>query len=198
MLGLHCCVRVFSSCWKWVLLFSFSAQACNCSGFPAAQTVKNPPAMWETWVRYLSWEDPLEKEMVTHSSILAWRITWTEEPGRLQSMGSQRVGHDWATCHFTTPLLLQSTGSRCMGFNNYSTWVLQLQLAGSRAWAQQIWCTGLGAPWHVESSQTRNQTCVLCISKQIPIHWATREVSVVFLNSASSNAQHRTCHKTDA
>ena len=97
MLGLHCCVRVFSSCWKWVLLFSFSAQACNCSGFPAAHTVKNPPAMWETWVRYLSWEDPLEKEMVTHSSILAWRITWTEEPGRLQSMGSQRVGHDWVT-----------------------------------------------------------------------------------------------------
>ena len=100
--------------------------------------------------------------------------------------------------HFTAPLLLQSTGSRCMGFNNYSTWVLQFQLAGFRAWAQQIWCTGLGAPWHVESSQTRDQTCVLCISKQIPIHWATREVSVVFLNSASSNAQHRTCHKTDA
>ena len=54
-----------------------------------AQTVKNLPAMQETWVRNLGWEDPLEKEIATHSSILAWRIPWTEEPGRLQSMGSQ-------------------------------------------------------------------------------------------------------------
>ena len=59
-----------------------------------AQTVKNPPAMWETWVRSLGWEDPLEKGMATHSSILAWRIPWTEEPGSLQSMGSHRVRHD--------------------------------------------------------------------------------------------------------
>ena len=53
--------------------------------------------MWETQVQSLGWEDPLEKEMATHSSILAWKIPWVEEPGRLQSMGSQRVGHDWAT-----------------------------------------------------------------------------------------------------
>ena len=59
-----------------------------------AQTVKNLPAMWETWVRSLGWKDPLEKEMATHCSILAWKIPWTEEPGRLQFMGSQRVGHD--------------------------------------------------------------------------------------------------------
>ena len=59
-----------------------------------AQTVKNSPAMQETWVQSLGWEDPLEKKMATHSSILAWRIPWTEEPGRLYSMGSQRVGHD--------------------------------------------------------------------------------------------------------
>ena len=58
-----------------------------------AQLVKSPPAMWETWVRTLGWEDPLEKEMATHSST-AWRIPWTEEPGRLQSIGSQRVRHD--------------------------------------------------------------------------------------------------------
>ena len=56
-----------------------------------AQTVKNPPAMWETWVRSLGWEDPLEEDIATHSSILAWRIPWTEEPGSLQSMGLQRV-----------------------------------------------------------------------------------------------------------
>ena len=65
--------------------------------FLVAQTVKRLPIMWETWVWSLGWEDPLEKGMATHSSILAWKIPWTEEPGRLQSMGSQRVGHDWAT-----------------------------------------------------------------------------------------------------
>ena len=54
-----------------------------------AQLVKNPPVMWETWVRALGWEDPLEKGKATHSSILAWRIPWT-----VQSLGSQRVGHD--------------------------------------------------------------------------------------------------------
>ena len=59
-----------------------------------AQTVKNLPAMQETWVGSLGWEDPLEKGKATHSNILAWRIPWTEEPGRAQSMGSQRVGHD--------------------------------------------------------------------------------------------------------
>ena len=53
-----------------------------------AQRVKRLPAMRETWVRSLGWEDPLEKEMATHSSILPWKIPWTEEPGRLQSMGS--------------------------------------------------------------------------------------------------------------
>ena len=57
-----------------------------------AQLVKNPPAMWETWVRFLGWEHPLEKGTATHSSILAWRIPWT---------GSQRAGHDWATFTFT-------------------------------------------------------------------------------------------------
>ena len=59
-----------------------------------AQRLKHLPPMWETWVQSLGREDPLEKEMTTHSSILAWSIPWTEEPGRLQSMGSQRVGHD--------------------------------------------------------------------------------------------------------
>ena len=56
--------------------------------------VKHLPTMQVTWVQSLGWEDLLEKEMATHSNILAWRIPWTEEPGGLQSMGSQRVGHD--------------------------------------------------------------------------------------------------------
>ena len=63
-------------------------------GFPGGSVVKNPPAMQEMQVHFLGQEDPLEKGMATHSSILAWRIPWTEEHGGPQSMGSQRVGHD--------------------------------------------------------------------------------------------------------
>ena len=59
-----------------------------------AQTVKRLSTMWETRVRYLGWEDPLEKEMAIHSRTIAWKIPWTEEPGRLQPMGSQRLRHD--------------------------------------------------------------------------------------------------------
>ena len=58
--------------------------------------VKNLPAMWETWVLSLGWEDPLEKGTATHSRMLAWRFPWTEEPGGLQSMGLQRIRHDQA------------------------------------------------------------------------------------------------------
>ena len=67
-----------------------------------AQTVKNLPALQETWVWSLGWEEPLEEEMATHCYNLAWRIPWTEEPGGLQSMGSQRVRHGWATNAFTS------------------------------------------------------------------------------------------------
>ena len=59
--------------------------------------MKDPPTVQETWVQSLGREDPLEEEMATHSSTLAWKIPWTEEPGGLQSMGSQRVGHDLVT-----------------------------------------------------------------------------------------------------
>ena len=59
-----------------------------------AQMIKRLPTIWETWVRFLGREDPLEKEMATHSSTIAWKIPQKEEPGRLQSMGLQRVGHD--------------------------------------------------------------------------------------------------------
>ena len=87
--------------------FKKQDMTCNRSGFiytythpgdsRVAQTVKNLSAMQETWVWFLEWEDPWEKEMATHFSILAWKIPWTEEPGRLQSIGSQRVGHNWVT-----------------------------------------------------------------------------------------------------
>ena len=73
-----------------------------------AQTVKRLPATWETRVQFLGWEGPLEKEMAIHFSTLAWEIPWLEESDRLQSMGSQRVGHDWVTSLFiaATSLLL--------------------------------------------------------------------------------------------
>ena len=80
--------RVFSSTTIWKHQFSSTQPS---------QSAKNLPAVQETWVQSLGWEDPLEKEMATHSSILAWKISWTEEAGGLQSMGSQRVGDNWAT-----------------------------------------------------------------------------------------------------
>ena len=74
-----------------------------------AQMVKNPPAMQETWVRSLCWENPLEEGMATHSSILAWRIPWTEEPGGLQSMGSQSDMSERRPLHFTVFRVLTHT-----------------------------------------------------------------------------------------
>ena len=76
--------------------FSNSGQLGREGGFPGGSVVKNLPAKQEMWVQPLGWKDPLEEEMTTHSSILAWKIPWTEEPGGLQSMGSQRVGHEHA------------------------------------------------------------------------------------------------------
>ena len=74
--------------------FNFGAFMNSTMGL-VAQMVKNRPAIWETWVRSLGQEDPLEKEMATHSSILAWRISWTERRGGLQCIESHRVGHEW-------------------------------------------------------------------------------------------------------
>ena len=77
---------------KWTGMGEFNLDWLRAS--LVAQTVKCLPTMRETWVQSLGQEDALEKEMAIHSSILPWKIPWTEEPGRLQSMGSQRVGHD--------------------------------------------------------------------------------------------------------
>ena len=75
-------------------LLLFESQFPNIGASLVVQMVKNPPAIWETWVQSLSQEDLLEKGMATHSSILAWKIPWTEEPGGLQSTGLKRVRHD--------------------------------------------------------------------------------------------------------
>ena len=79
--------------------------------------VKHLPTTLETHVQSLGWEDPLEKEMATHSSTLAWKIPWMEEPGRLQSTGSQRVGHEWVTS-----LSLRTRTLDCVGFGSCGAW----------------------------------------------------------------------------
>ena len=99
--------------------------------------VTNPPAMWETWVWPLGWEDSLEKGTATHSSILTWRIPWTEEPGGILSMWSWRDGYDWAAFTFSASLSLKFTDSpflflcylsvmgplffKCNSLNNFKT-----------------------------------------------------------------------------
>ena len=85
-----------------------------------AQMVKHLLTRWETWVQSLGQDDPLEKEMATHSSTLAWKIPWTEEPGRLQSMGLQRVRHDWAT-----PLSLSHLWPRMWSILEKVLWALE-------------------------------------------------------------------------
>ena len=93
---------IFIMIYKWR-----NSRACHLSSISniraslEAQMVKSLPAMWETWVLSLSCEDSLEKEMATHSSILPWRVPWTEEPSELQSMGLQRVEHTWVTSTHT-------------------------------------------------------------------------------------------------
>jgi len=82
--------------------------------------VKGLSTTWETWVPSLSWEDPLEKETAIHCSTIAWKTPWTEEPGRLQSMGSQRVGHDWATSlYFPLTMVLPSSNMSFIKWNDY-------------------------------------------------------------------------------
>ena len=92
------CATVSSqSCFFWLHRVSASLAKNSL----VAQMVKHLPSMWETWVQSLGWEDPLEEEMATHSSIPVWKIPWTKESDRLQSVGSQRVRHHWVTSlHF--------------------------------------------------------------------------------------------------
>ena len=101
-----------------------------------AQMVKHLSTMRETWVQSLGWEDILEKEVATHSSILAWKIPWTEEPGRLQSMGSQRVRYNWPTSLYS--VINNSWPVQCtQGMSGW--WALTEIMWG----ATRAWCTCL-------------------------------------------------------
>ena len=108
----HCMLSSLTGqCSAWLLSTSHIPRVCNRVTL-VAQMIKNLPAMQKTWVLSLVWEDPLEKGMVTHSSILCWRIPWTEEPGSLQSIRLQRVGHGWATDTFSFTFHFQASTRR--------------------------------------------------------------------------------------
>ena len=111
--------------------------------FPCGSEVKNPPAIQElkTWVWSLGWEDPLEEGMTTHSSILTWRIPWTEEPGRLQSIGLQRVRYDWSDLACTQPSW--ETRRKIVGQSPWDPVLIQspnLALVGHQAYSSVLAC----------------------------------------------------------
>ena len=138
----------------WILLtfgWSFFKKYLFLSLAMLAQRLKHLPAMRDTWVWSLDWEDPLEKEMATHSSILAWRIPWTEEPDGLQPMGSQRVGHNWATSLSLSLWLcwsyLQHMGSFIAEhglFSSCGTWAQEHWPGSYGMWDQEPWLSSCG------------------------------------------------------
>ena len=131
-----------------------------------SQTVNNLPAMWETLVWPLGREDPLQKEIITHFSILAWRIPWREELGGLQSMGSQRVGHDWATNPFfsfivmyiSAYLVTQSSPAPCN-----SLWTVACQALLSTGFPRQEYWNGFFLQGIFLTRDRNHVFCVSCI-----------------------------------
>ena len=113
-------------------------------GFPGSSDGRVRLQMWETWVPSLGWEDPLEEGVATHSSILAWRISWTEEAGRLQSIMLQRVGHIWATnFYFHMQGMMLGPGwkvvnNECLS-SNYSVYILKTSDPGRNGNEDEEW-----------------------------------------------------------
>ena len=136
-----------------------------------AQRVKRLPTMWETWVRFLGREDPLEKEMATHSSTLAWKIPWSEKPGRLQSMGSQRVGHDWATSRHNVIVLQWLC---CITV--YCVIIAQSCLTLCNPPGSSVHgifpgkSSGVGCPFLLQGSFLTCVSCISCVGRQILYH----------------------------
>ena len=119
-----------------------------------AQKVKNLPAIQETDVWCLGWENPLEKGMATHSGILAWRIPWTEEPGRLQSIQSQRVRHDWAAFTFDPAINWDPNSLRSWGlWGKVSTSHINLHLSYEEMTQIWQWLVLLGILCSLETVQ---------------------------------------------
>ena len=135
--------------------------------------VKNLPTVQDTWVQFLGWEDPLEKETAAHSSILAWRIPWTEEPGGLQCMASRRVGHDWAT----------KPPPPCTVETNQGRWIL---VTGGDFSDRMVRCSYLRV-WHSSWSFSLNEELRYAsiieetISAEIPANLYTAHPSFTFV-----------------
>ena len=158
---------------------------CSLSYIRASQVVlmvKNHLPVQEMWVWSLCREDPLEKEIATHSSILVWKMPWTEEPGRLQSMGSQRVGHDWATehthslCHWlAVPLAAAAQWQVSAGVTKCTTQLLS-------QWYTHIWrWTSLYISLQEQSLQDLNFCCqCLLVSGDLVLNG--EKVPSIFIN----------------
>ena len=146
-----------------------------------AQVVKNLPAMQETWVWSLGWEDPVEKGMATHSSILAWRIPWTEEPGGLQSMGSQRVIHSLVTNTFNLYLFIWLPQVRVVAWGIF---VESFGISCCKTQILYLWPVGsvvtrgvsFSVAWSILVPWPGMEPHIPCIARQILNHWTTREV----------------------
>ena len=133
----HWCICVCAFMNVSICLYYACFYLSICWASVIAQAVKNLSAVQETWVRSLSREDPLEKEMTTHSSVLAWRIPWMEEPGGLPSMGSHRVGYDWSD--------LAAAAAAATRLKIRLTWGLSLLVQVSReGWKSPGECQVLG------------------------------------------------------
>ena len=122
-----------------------------------AQMVKNLPTVQQTRVWSLGQEDPLEKGMATHCNILAWRIPWTEEPGGLQSMGSQRVGHDWVTFTLKIPYWLISSMILTLG---YLSLVLSLDTCCKTQLCPRLFCSALPFSYLPVPEQSHSPFCI--------------------------------------
>ena len=185
--------------WKLLSLIRFNLFVFTSISFAlggsslVAQTVRHLPTVQETRVQSLGWEDLLEKEMATQSSILAWKIPWMEEPGRLQSMGSQRVGTRLSDFTFTfTSISFALGGSskkrllRFMSknvfpmFSSRSFMVLCLTFSSLTYFLKNVYLLiylavlSPSRSW-MSSSWTRDWTCIICTARRILYHWATRE-----------------------
>jgi len=118
-------------------------------GFPDGQKIKNLPVVQETWVWSRGWEDAQQRGMAAYSSVFAWRIPWTEEPGRLQSMGSQTVRHTTNThAHIHT---VEKNLKKYMYVNHFAVhlkWCKSTILQLKNSWAKRIYCTSIGTQSH--------------------------------------------------
>ena len=153
--------------------------------YPVAQRVKNLPAMQETWVHFLGREYPLEKEMATHSSILAWKIPWTEEPGRLLHTGSQRVGHAWVTdTHTHTRVKEMSSKDVFYSAGSYSHCFVVVQLLSGVWLCDPMDCSTAGFSvlhYLQEFAQTHVRLVGDAIQPSHPLLFTAQEIEAIIL-----------------